>query len=140
MDLSSIMIALLAGQQSKGPVNLVNCRNQGVFMKRVIGGLAAVVVVALLGLKLAAYLGYLGPPDKEQLGVESIQAMEEYCALLATVRTPQDVKAVEAQEAPLRRKAVDTGGRYTQEVLKGGAGKKETRERFLELSDRFLAE
>src|SRR5262245_61615071 len=45
---------------------------EGRVVKRVIGGLAAVVMVALLGLKLAAHLGYLGAPDKEQLGAESI--------------------------------------------------------------------
>ena len=94
----------------------------------------------MLGLKLAAHLGYIGPPDKERLGAESIQAMEEYTALLAKVQNPQDVQAVESQEAILRRKALDTGSQYIKEVLKDQARKKETRDRFVELSDRFQRE
>ncbi|MFL5242295.1 MAG: hypothetical protein ACJ8FY_09325 [Gemmataceae bacterium] len=109
-------------------------------MNRAIAGLASVVLVALVGLKLAVHLGYLGQPDREQLGAESIQAMEDYCKLVAEVRTPQDIKAVEKQEAILRWKALDTGGRYVKEVLKDRAGKKETMERFNELTDRFQAE
>jgi hypothetical protein len=109
-------------------------------MKRAIAGLGAALVVVLLGIKLAFNLGYIGPPTGQELGTEAVRTMEEYLALVATVRAPQDVKAVEEQETRVRRKALDAAHDYTQRVMNDRAADSATRDRFTEVSDRFLKE
>lgn len=109
-------------------------------MKKAIAGIGAVLLLGLVAFKLAAYLGYVGPASKEQLGSEAIQAMEEYCALLANVQSPKDVKQVESQEAALRERSLQKGRQYSEQVLQDRSGSKATRDRFLEISDRFQRE
>jgi len=107
--------------------------------------LGTAIVLVLLGLKVAMHLGYVGPPSKELLGTEVIQAMEEYCAFVADVKKPEDVKAAEAQEMKLRRKAEDSSVQYRKEL--DHTDKKVVREadmapirKFLALHEKFQAE
>ena len=106
-------------------------------MKKSIVGVVLTVGLALAGVWLAQRLG---PHDTEELGAEAIQAMEEYRTLLAPVRSPKDVRAIESQEATARGKALEAGRRFVRDVLDKKKGKKDTRDRFLELSDKFLQE
>ena len=114
-------------------------------MKKVIVSLGSAIVLVLLGLKVAMHLGYVGPPSKELLGTEAIQAMEEYCAFVADVKKPEDVKAAEAQEMKLRRKAEDSSIQYSKEL--DHTDNKVVREadmapirKFLTLHEKFQAE
>jgi hypothetical protein len=112
-------------------------------MKKVIALSGSVVSLGLLALTVAIFLGFIGPPGKEQLPARATRAVEDYCALVADVRKPEDVKAVEAQELQLRRKAIDASTEYLQAAVRDKAPRQkdqETFEKFQPLLEKFRAE
>jgi hypothetical protein len=69
--------------------------------------------------------------------------MEEYCALVANVKNPEDVKAVEAQEPQLRAKAIDVSTQYVHAIQQNKAPRvidQEALEKFTPLFKKFNAE
>jgi hypothetical protein len=109
-------------------------------MKKAISVLTSIVVLILVALKLAVAVGLIGPPTKQQLGSAAIDALHEYCELVAKVQQPEDVRAIEAQELQVRGKALDASRKYTDLVQAQSSGDKETLHRFLELAERFQKE
>jgi hypothetical protein len=112
-------------------------------VKKAFALLGAVGSLGLLGVTVALTLGWIGPPSKEQLPARATQALGEYCALVANVQKPEDVKAIEAAELELRRKAIDASTQYLEAVRQEKAPRvtdTEKLEKFQPLFEKFQAE